>query len=275
MENGLTVFSNEEFGEVRVIEIDDKQYFVASDVARALGYSNPRDAIKRHCKGVVKHDGVSATENQYGTITKQVVEMSFIPEGDVYRLIVKSKLPAAEKFESWVFDEVLPTIRQTGGYINSADQFVNTYFSDVGEAQKELVKGLMCNIEAQQKVIIQQNAKIEADAPKVELAIAIDCAENSTNIGNLAKILAQNGIDIGQNRLYQYLRDEGYLIKRRGLTRNMPMQKYVDQGLFDIKTSYRYTPSHEPIAQYTTMVTGKGVAYFVNHFLELRKAILA
>lgn len=114
--NEVKIFENEEFGKVRtLIEGEDKVLFCGTDIARALGYSNPWDAIKRHCKvdGIVKHEGVTTTVNQYGTVTDQVNEMTFVTEGNVYRLIAHSKLPSAEKFESWVFDEVLPTIRKT------------------------------------------------------------------------------------------------------------------------------------------------------------------
>ena len=118
MTNNLQVFKNTEFGELGVLVIDGKEYFPASECARILGYSNPRDAILRHCKpeGVVKHDGVSLTTNQYGILTEQVVEKTYITEGNLYRLIIRSKLPAAERFERWIFDEVLPTIRKHGLY---------------------------------------------------------------------------------------------------------------------------------------------------------------
>ena len=113
----LQIFESPDFGAVRTTEIDGKPYFCGADVAKALGYAKPRNAIERHCKGALKRGGVSQTTNQYGVTTNQTVEMSFIPEGDVYRLIVGSKLPTAEKFERWVFDEVLPSIRRDGGYI--------------------------------------------------------------------------------------------------------------------------------------------------------------
>lgn len=114
--NELQIFQSEEFGQVRTVDVDGKTYFVATDVAKALGYSNPRDAILRHCKGVVKHDGVCQTTNQHGVTTEQKVLYSVIPEGDIYRLIIKSQLPSADKFERWIFDEVIPQIRQTGSY---------------------------------------------------------------------------------------------------------------------------------------------------------------
>ncbi len=105
--NELQFFNSEEFGEIRTAEIDGKPYFVGTDVAKALGYNNPRDAVSRHCKGVVKRDTPTSSGIQ---------SMSYINEGDLYRLIMKSKLPSAEKFESWVMDEVLPIIRKTGSY---------------------------------------------------------------------------------------------------------------------------------------------------------------
>lgn len=114
--NELQIFSNPAFGEIRTLEEHGKPLFCGSDIAKALGYSNSRDALSRHCKGVVKRDGVSQTTNQHGTTTQQKTLMSFIPEGDVYRLITHSKLPAAEQFEHWVFDEVLPALRQSGTY---------------------------------------------------------------------------------------------------------------------------------------------------------------
>lgn len=145
MKNELEIFSSEEFGQVRTMVVNNNPYFCASDVAKALGYSNTRDAVSRHCKGVVKSD--IPTNSGVQTV-------SFIPEGDIYRLIMKSKLPSAEKFESWVVDEVLPTIRKTGGYVNNVDLMVNTYFSDVPDEQKGIVKGLLVNIEEKQKKIV-------------------------------------------------------------------------------------------------------------------------
>ena len=121
MNQQLQVFNHDQFGDVRIIEEDGRVLFCGKDVAKALGYENPRDAIRRHCRGVVKRDGVSKTTNQHGVTTEQVTQMSFIPEGDLYRMITHSKLPAAERFEKWVFDEVLPTIRKTGGYGAAVD----------------------------------------------------------------------------------------------------------------------------------------------------------
>lgn len=144
MTNEIEIFENEEFGRIRTTEIDGKVLFCGSDVAKALGYSNTRDALLRHCKDVVKCD----------TLTNGGVQsLGFISEGDIYRLIIHSKLPSAEKFEHWVFDNVLPTIRKTGGYVANSELMVSTYFGNIPIEQQTLVKGLFDNIIAQQNKI--------------------------------------------------------------------------------------------------------------------------
>ena len=158
--NEIEIFKNDEFGEVRTIEKNGSVLFCGSDIAKALGYSNTRDALSRHCKGVVKCD----TPTNGG-----VQSLGFISEGDVYRLIAHSKLPGAERFERWVFDEVLPSIRKNGGYISNADLMVNTYFSNLPDEQKVVIKGLLTNIVAVQNensvlkkendVLAQENSK--------------------------------------------------------------------------------------------------------------------
>lgn len=258
--NELQVFNSEEFGKIRTTEIDGKIYFSASDIAKALGYSNPRDAVLRHCRGVVKRDGVSNTTNQYGKTTKQPVAMSFIPEGDVYRLIVHSKLPSAEKFEHWVFDTVLPSIRKNGGYISGQETL-----SDA-ELMAKAVLVAQRTIDEKNRVIEQQRQKIEADRPKTIFADAVSTSKSSILIGDLAKLICQNGYQIGQKRLFQWMRDNGYLMKT-GSSYNMPMQRYVQQGLFEIKESNVQNPDGSVRITRTTKVSGKGQLYFVNKFL--------
>lgn len=138
--NEMTVFQNSEFGSVRTLEEDGKVLFCGNDVARALGYSKPRDALRAHCKGVVKHDGVSYTTNQHGITTAQHNTMSFIPESDVYRLAFQSKLPGAEKFTDWVTEEVLPSIWRTGGY---APDVTGLVVKTVQQAVAETLKAMM------------------------------------------------------------------------------------------------------------------------------------
>lgn len=247
----LQIFNNEEFGRVRTTEICDKPYFVATDIANALGYTNPRDAVLRHCKGVVKRDTPTSSGTQ---------QMSYINEGDVYRLIMKSKLPSAERFESWVMDEVLPSIRKNGGYIAGQETMTD---------DELLAKALMVannKIAERDRIIEHQKAKIEYDRPKTIFADAVATSNTSILVGDLAKIICQNGVQIGQKRLFAWLRNNGYLMKN-GSSYNMPIQRYVQQGLFEVKERSIQNPDGSVRITITPKVTGKGQLYFVNKFL--------
>lgn len=241
--NDLTIFNSNEFGEIRTVTIDGKPYFVATDVATALGYVNPRKAVNNHCKGVTKRDTPTFSGVQ---------QMSYINEGDLYRLIMKSKLPAAEKFESWVVDEVLPAIRKTGNYQMQAPQ------------GKELLA--LAVLEAQ-KTIEAQTAEIERMKPKEIFADAVAASHTSILIGDLAKLLRQNGVETGQRRLFDWLRENGYLIKRKGSDWNMPTQRSMELGLFEVKESTVNNPDGSVRTNRTTKVTGKGQQYFINKFI--------
>lgn len=256
--NELHIFNSEEFGQVRTVEINGKPYFVANDVARALGYKRPADAVTAHCKGSVKHRYLTDGGEQ---------ELKVIPEGDIYRLTVRSKLPSAEKFEKWVFDEVVPSIRTNGGYIAGQETL-----SDEDLMAKAILVAQR-KIKERDQIIEQQKAKIEADRPKTIFADAVSASHTSILIGDLAKLICQNGYQIGQKRLFQWMRDNGYLMVS-GSSRNMPKQKYVEQGLFEIKESNVQNPDGSVRITRTTKVSGKGQLYFVNKFLgqEIEKA---
>lgn len=157
--NNIEIFRNAEFGEIRTLKIDNKPYFVAKDVAKALGYSNPRKAIIDHCRGVTKRDTPTSSGVQ---------SMSYINEGDLYRLIIKSKLPSAERFETWVFDEVLPMIRKTGGYISNDELFVNTYLPFVDDTTKLLFTQTLKTVRKQNEIIENQNKQIENQQSQLE-----------------------------------------------------------------------------------------------------------
>lgn len=249
--NELQIFNSEEFGDIRTIEIDGKPYFVANDVARALGYKRPADAVTAHCKGSVKHRYLTDGGEQ---------ELKVIPEGDIYRLTVRSKLPSAEKFEKWVFDEVIPSIRTNGGYIAGQETL-----SDEDLMAKAILVAQK-KIKERDQIIEQQKQKIEADRPKTIFADAVSASHTSILIGDLAKLICQNGYQIGQKRLFQWMRDNGYLMVS-GSSRNMPKQKYVEQGLFEIKESNVQNPDGSVRITRTTKVSGKGQLYFVNKFL--------
>lgn len=250
--NELMIFTNPEFGEIRTIEEDGKVLFCGSDVAKALGYKNPTKAIADHCKGIVErrtNDSLGRQQN-----------MKFIPEGDIYRLAAKSELPGADKFESWIFDEVLPSIRKTGGYVNDDELFIRTYLPYADEQSKDMFRATLGTIR-------NLNARIEQDKPKVLFADAVATAHTSILVGELAKLLKQNGVDIGQNRLFQKLREDGYLIRRQGNDYNMPTQRSMEMGLFEIKeTVIAHADGHTSINK-TPKVTGRGQQYFVERYL--------
>lgn len=249
--NELQIFNSPEFGDIRTVEIDGKPYFVANDVARALGYVETAKAIRTHCKGVSEMDIPSKGGIQC---------MKVIPEGDIYRLIVRSKLPSAEKFETWVFDEVIPSIRKNGGYILGQETLSDEELmaKAILVAQKKIVE--------RDKIIEKQRLKIEADKPKTIFADAVSTSHTSILIGDLAKLICQNGVQTGQKRLFQWMRENGYLMKT-GASYNMPMQRYIEQGLFEVKESSVQNPDGSVRVTRTTKVTGKGQLYFINKFL--------
>ena len=241
--NELQVFENNQFGQMRTITENGNTLFCGSDVAKALGYTNAPDALTRHCRGIVKRD----TPTSSGVQT-----MSFITEGDVYRLITHSKLPTAEKFERWVFDEVLPTVRQTGAYMTP-----------------ETIEKVLMNPDTIISLATQLKelqTKVEQDKPKVLFADAVAASHTSILIGDLAKLIRQNGVEVGQNRLFQWLRDNGYLCST-GERYNLPTQKSMELKLFEVKETTISNPDGSIRITRTTKVTGKGQAYFVNKFL--------
>lgn len=254
--NELKVFENSEFGKLNIMVIDDKEYFPATDCAKALGYSNPHDAISKHCRALAKReviDNLGRTQ-----------EMNFIPEGDLYRLITHSKLPAAEKFERWVFDEVLPSIRKHGAYMTP---------QKIEEAllNPDVLIRLATDLKNEREARMALEKKAEANAPKVLFADSVSAAKQTILVGEMAKLLKQNGCDIGQNRLFNQLREEGYLIKE-GASKNMPTQKAMELGLFEIKESTVMNADGSVRLTRTPKVTGKGQLYFVERYLGKKTA---
>ncbi len=243
--NELQIFKNEEFGEVRTVTIDNEPWFVGKDVAEALGYSDTNKAVAMHVENEDKklNDKTSPSFGQRGA--------TLINESGLYALIFGSKLESAKRFKHWVTSEVLPTIRKTGGYQMQAPQ------------GKELLA--LAVLEAQ-KTIEEKNAQIERMRPKEIFADAVATSKQSILIGQLAKLICQNGHEIGQKRLFKWMRENGYLMKS-GSDYNMPMQRYVEQGLFEIKESSIANPDGSTRLTRTTKVTGKGQQYFINKFL--------
>lgn len=255
--NNLQVFKNEAFGEIRTVEISGKPYFVAGDIAKSLGYSNTRDAISRHCKGVVKHDiGVQTGSKADGSPAMQNIKMNCIPEGDIYRLIAHSELPSAEKFESWVFDEVLPGIRKHGVY--ATESTLDKILSNP-EFGIRLLTSLKEERE-KNKILEQRNEEMK---PKVLFADAVSASDTSILVRDLAKLIRQNGVEIGERRLYVWMREHGYICKRS----TMPTQKAMEMELFEIVVRTIERGNGLPLETKTAKVTGKGQVYFVQKFL--------
>lgn len=244
--NELQVFKNQEFGSVRTLVVNDEPWFVGKDIAESLGYTATEKAIRTHIDGDDK--GVTEMDTPGG---KQKVVI--INESGLYSLVLSSKLPSAKKFKRWVTSEVLPALRKTGQY-----QVKELSGSEL------MAKAL---IEAQ-SVLAAKDKQIEEMKPKVVFADAVATSHTSILVGELAQILKQNGIDMGQKRLFAWLREKGYLIKRQGTDYNMPTQKAMELGLFEIKEGSYVNGSGVNITTKTPKVTGKGQQYFINKFLQ-------
>lgn len=253
--NNISTFNNPAFGSVRAVSVNDEPYFVGRDVAEILGYSNPRKAIGDHVDDEDKTDGVTIRDS-IGREQKPII----INESGLYSLILSSKLPKAKEFKRWVTAEVLPAIRKTGGYVNDTAQFVESYFGQLEPNQKHALTMMFDESK-------RMSAQLKEQAPKVLFANAVETAHNSILIGDLAKIIRQNGVDIGQKRLFDWMRQNGYLIKG-GQSKNMPTQKAMEMSLFEVKESTINNPDGSVRVTRTTKVTGKGQTYFVKKFLS-------
>lgn len=246
--NDLKIFENAEFGSIRTVTVDGQPYFIGKDVAAVLGYSNTRDALDRHVDAEDKNTVVNPDGNRGNP------KMTIINESGLYSLVLSSKLPSAKRFKRWVTSEVLPAIRQTGGYIPTAP----------GMSDMEILSHA---IQISQATIERQKQQLEAQAPKVLFADSVAASDNTILINDLAKLLHQNGVDIGGTRLFKWMRDNGYLIRRKGTDYNMPTQRSMELGLFRVKeTTHAHSDGHVSISR-TPKVTGKGQQYFVEKFL--------
>lgn len=246
--NKLQIFNSEEFGEIRTVTIDNEPWFVGKDVAVALGYERTADAIRQH---VEEEDrGVGEIQTPGG---KQ--KMTIINESGLYALIFGSQLESAKRFKRWVTSEVLPSLRQNGGYL-------------VGQENMTPGQIMAAGLKAAESIIKQKDKEIERMKPKEIFADAVATSKTSILIGDLAKILKQNGIETGQKRLFDWMRQNGYLIKRKGTDWNSPTQRAMELGLFEVKESTVNNPDGSVRINKTTKVTGKGQQYFINKFSE-------
>lgn len=247
--NNLEIFKSAEFGEIRTVNIDGEPWFVGKDVAAALGYNNPQKAIRDHV------DDEDVTVNK--TFTVNGTMATLINESGLYSLVISSKLPNAKRFKRWVTSEVLPSIRKNGGYIAGQETMTDD----------ELMARAL---QVAQNKILERDKQIETMKPKAIFADAVAASHTSILVGELAKILKQNGVNIGQNRLYEWLRENGYLIKGNKRTdRNAPTQRSMDMGLFEVKISTVVNSDGSVRETRTTKVTGKGQQYFINKFLAI------
>lgn len=256
--NDIQVFNSEQFGEVRTAGTAQEPIFCAADICRALGYNNGRDAISRHCDegDVVKHDTPT---------TSGVQTMTFVNESGLYSLIFGSKLESAKQFKKWVTSDVLPSIRKHGMYATEA-----TVENMLNDPENAILMLQAYQRERKERLAAQQQVeKLEAqaieDKPKIIYADAVKGSTSSCLIGELAKMIAQNGYPIGEKRLFQWLRDNHYLCSY-GERFNQPYQQYIEQGLFTMKQNV-FSVDGEMRTRNTTKVTGKGQIYFINKFI--------
>lgn len=242
----IKIFKNPQFGAIRTMTQDGEPWFVGKDVAELLGYANTPKAIRDHVD-----DEDKLTERI--VLSGQCREAVLINESGLYSLILSSKLPTAREFKRWVTSEVLPSIRQTGGYIAGQEDM-----SDADLMAKALLVA--------QRQIAQRDKQLAEMQPKALFADSVCASSTSILIGELAKILKQNGVATGQNKLFAWMRDNGYLIRRKGADYNMPTQRSMEMQLFEIKESVvSHADGHTSVNK-TTKVTGKGQVYFVNKF---------
>ncbi|QBE94540.1 hypothetical protein PMF13cell1_00029 [Blautia producta] len=248
--NELKIFEDAEFGQVRTVTIDNEPWFVGKDVAEALGYSDTNKAVTMHVEEEDKklNDKSSSSFGQRGA--------TLINESGLYALIFGSKLESAKRFKHWVTSEVLPAIRKHGAYavdelLDNPDMAIKAFTALKEEREKN-------------RALQADNARMK---PKEIFADAVATSKQSILIGELAKLLKQNGYETGEKRLFTYLRDNGYLIKRKGTDYNAPTQRSMEMGVFEVKeTAVTHSDGHTTINK-TTKVTGKGQQYFINKFL--------
>lgn len=250
----LKIFESPEFGTVRTVTINGEPWLVGKDVAEALGYSNTRDALDRHVdtedkNTVANPDGKRGNPN-----------MTIINESGLYALVMSSKLPTARRYRHWVTSEVLPSIRKHGLYATA--ETAERLLSD-----PDFVIRLFTEIKAEKEMRQQLEAEAAANAPKVLFADSVEASKTSILVFDLAKLIRQNGVDIGGKRLFAWMRDNGYLVRRKGADYNMPTQKAMEMGLFEVKeTAITHADGHISVNR-TPKVTGRGQVYFINKFL--------
>lgn len=250
----LTIFENSKFGKIQVIEQNGEPWFVGKEISVILGYANPRKALIDHVdeddKGVTKRDTLGGKQN-----------VTIINESGLYSLVLSSKMPDAKEFKRWVTREVIPAIRKHGGYLT--EEKIEEVLTD-----PDTIIKLATSLKEERVKRAEAEQQLEAAKPKMIFADAVSASESTVLVGELAKLLKQNGKEIGQKRLFEWLRENGYLIKQKCADYNMPTQRAMEMGLFRIKkTAINHSDGHVTVSR-TVKVTGKGQQYFINKFLN-------
>ena len=249
----IMVFESQQFGKVRTVRIGGEPWFVSHDVCKVLGISNPSQAIKKldddERGTLILNEGYCANPIR-----------TTVNEPGLYSLVLSSRKPEAKAFKRWITHDVIPAIRKTGGYIAGEE-----HMADDELMAKALIVANNKLLQREQHIKALE-AKIQDDAPKVLFADSVATSQQSILFRQLALILRQNGMDIGQQRLFQRLRDEGYLCSTRGERYNTPTQRAMDLKLFEVKETTVNTPDGI-ILRMTTKVTPKGQVYFVNRYI--------
>ena len=264
--SNMITFTNPEFGSIRTLTINGEPWFAGKDVAAALGYTNPLKAVRDHVDEEDK--GVNDSFTPGG---KQKIVI--INESGLYSLILSSKLEGAKRFKHWVTADVLPSIRKTGGYIAGEEKmsdeelFMQAFL--VAKRKLDERNAEYAKLEKRHEAL---TAEVNIMRPKAEFADAVATSEDCIPLGDLAKLLNQNGVDIGRTRLFEYLRRNGYLISQYGSSYNCPTQSAMEKKLFRLKESLFYRGDFEHINK-QTLVTGKGQRYFINKFLSEKKEV--
>lgn len=244
----IQIFKSEQFGEVRTIAKDGEPWFVANDICKVLGHTNSRVAV------------ASLDEDEKGVSKVYTLggeqQMTVVNEAGMYQLVIRSNLPAAKAFKRWITHEVIPTIRRHGAY--ATEMTIESIIADPESGIK-----LLQALKAEQERRKEAEAIAEAQRPKALFADAVAASDNSILVGELAKILRQNGVETGQNRLFRWMRDNGYIMRYA----NTPTQYSMERGLMEVKERAINNPDGSVRITQTTKVTGKGQAYFVNKFL--------
>lgn len=251
----LEIFQNKSFGRIRTLAINNEPWFVGKDVAEILGYAKPENAIANH---VDEEDKTSTLIQGSGSNYKS--KAIIINESGLYSLVLSSKLPTAKKFKRWVTGEVIPAIRKHGAYMTE-DTLEKALTSP------DFLIQLATQLKEEKEKRLAAEKQIEMDRPKTIFADAVSASHTSILVGEMAKILRGNGVEIGQKRFFDWLRENGYLIRRKGTDYNMPTQRAMELGLFEIKEGSYVNGSGVNIITKTPKITGKGQQYFVNKFL--------